>query len=82
MQLKNLREDGDIPQKKRAALLRVQQNAYSQYETGKRQISIEMPENLSIPTIKKLQNFAKPQKLNHFEQLSDRPSFSSRRRSR
>lgn len=42
MRLKDLREDNDIPQKELAALLHIRQNTYSQYETGKRQIPIDM----------------------------------------
>ena len=42
MRLKDMREDRDIPQKELAGFLHVQQNTYSQYETGKRQIPIEM----------------------------------------
>ena len=42
MRLKDMREDRDVPQKELAAFLHVQQNTYSQYETGKRQIPIEM----------------------------------------
>lgn len=41
MRLKDLREDRDIPQKELAALLHIQQNTYSQYENGRRQIPLE-----------------------------------------
>ncbi len=40
MRLRELREDSDIEQKELAALLNVRQNTYSQYETGKRLISV------------------------------------------
>lgn len=40
MRLKELREDNDIKQTEIAKLLNVNQNTYSQYENGKRQIPI------------------------------------------
>lgn len=41
MRLRDLREDGDIPQKVLASYLHIKQNTYSQYETGHRNIPIE-----------------------------------------
>lgn len=40
MRLKELREDNDLKQTEIAKLLNVNQNTYSQYENGKRQIPI------------------------------------------
>ena len=42
MRLKELREDSDIKQREIAKYLNIQQNTYSQYETGERQIPIEV----------------------------------------
>ena len=42
MRLKELREDRDIRQKEVADYLHVRQNTYSQYETGQRQISLDV----------------------------------------
>lgn len=42
MRLKDLREDADLTQKSIAEYLHIRQNTYSQYETGQRQIPIEM----------------------------------------
>ena len=42
MRLRELREDSDIKQREIAKYLNIQQNTYSQYETGERQIPIEM----------------------------------------
>ncbi len=42
MRLKDLREDHDYTQKFVAEKLHIQQNTYSQYETGKRQLPIEV----------------------------------------
>ena len=42
MRLRDLREDGDITQKALAEHLHIRQNTYSQYETGQRQIPIEL----------------------------------------
>ena len=42
MRLRELREDSDIKQKEIAKYLNIRQNTYSQYETGERQIPIEM----------------------------------------
>ena len=43
MRLKDLREDHDLPQKHLAAELHISQNTYSQYETGTRQLPIDIP---------------------------------------
>ena len=42
MKLKQLREENNISQTEIAKYLNIKQNTYSQYETGKRQLSIEM----------------------------------------
>lgn len=42
MRLRDLREDQDLSQSQLAAYLHVRQNTYSQYETGQRQIPIEL----------------------------------------
>ncbi len=42
MRLKDLREDHDFTQAYVAYYLKIQQNTYSQYETCKRQIPIEL----------------------------------------
>ncbi len=42
MKLKDLREDSDLTQKQVADYLHIKQNTYSQYETGRRQIPIEL----------------------------------------
>lgn len=42
MRLKDLREDHDYTQKYVASVLHIQQNTYSQYETGKRQIPVDI----------------------------------------
>ena len=42
MKLKQLREERNISQSKIANLLNIKQNTYSQYETGKRQIPIDI----------------------------------------
>lgn len=42
MRLKDMREDKDLAQREVAAYLHVRQNTYSQYETGNRQIPIEL----------------------------------------
>ena len=42
MRLRELREDSDIKQREIAKYLNIQQNTYSQYETGERQIPIEV----------------------------------------
>lgn len=47
MRLKDLREDSDIRQKEIAKYLNVGQNTYSQYETGQRQLPIDILIKLS-----------------------------------
>ncbi len=42
MRLRDLREDNDITQKQIAEILSVKQNTYSQYETGKREIPLNL----------------------------------------
>ena len=42
MRLRDLREDNDITQSQIASVLNIRQNAYSQYENGKRQMPIEL----------------------------------------
>ncbi len=42
MRIKDLREDRDLTQKELAEYLHIKQNTYSQYETGQRQISLEI----------------------------------------
>ena len=42
MRLKDLREEKGISQKEIASYLNIKQNTYSQYETGKRQLPIEI----------------------------------------
>ena len=42
MRLRDLREDNDLTQKQIADLLCIRQNTYSQYETGHRQVPIEV----------------------------------------
>ena len=42
MKLKQLREENNVSQAEIAKFLNVKQNTYSQYETGKRQLSIDM----------------------------------------
>ena len=42
MRIKDLREDADLTQKEVAEYLHVCQNTYSQYENGKRQLSIDV----------------------------------------
>lgn len=42
MRIRDLREDNDITQKEIADYLYIKQNTYSQYETGKRQLSIDI----------------------------------------
>ena len=41
MRIKDLREDNDLTQQTIADYLNIKQNAYSQYETGRRQIPLE-----------------------------------------
>lgn len=42
MRLKELREENGVSQKQIAEYLNIKQNTYSQYETGKRQLPIEI----------------------------------------
>lgn len=42
MRLKDIREDRDLTQLEVAEFLHVKQNTYSQYESGKRQLPIEV----------------------------------------
>ncbi len=42
MRLRDMREDRDLTQKEIAAYLKIRQNTYSQYETGQRQIPLEL----------------------------------------
>ena len=42
MRIRDLREDNDFTQKQVADYLNIRQNTYSQYETGNRQIPIEV----------------------------------------
>ena len=42
MRLRDLREDNDLTQKALADYLHIRQNTYSQYETGQRQIPIDV----------------------------------------
>jgi len=42
MRLREIREDRDLNQSFIAKLLNIKQNTYSQYETGNRQIPIEL----------------------------------------
>lgn len=42
MRIRDLREDNDLTQQQVADYLNIRQNTYSQYETGNRQIPIEV----------------------------------------
>lgn len=42
MRIRDLREDNDLTQKQVADYLKIKQNTYSQYETGTRQIPVEV----------------------------------------
>ena len=42
MRLRDLREDRDLTQRELAARLHIGQNTYSQYETGARQLPVEI----------------------------------------
>ena len=42
MRLRDLREDNDLTQKTLAEYLHIRQNTYSQYETGQRQLPIDI----------------------------------------
>lgn len=48
MRLKDIREDNDVTQKTLSEYLNIKQNTYSQYETGQRQIPIEILIKLAI----------------------------------
>lgn len=48
MRIKDLREDSDITQKVLADYLHIKQNTYSQYETGQRQLPIDVLIKLSV----------------------------------
>lgn len=48
MRLKDLREDADKTQTEVAAYLHIQQNTYSQYENGRRQLPIEVLIHLAL----------------------------------
>lgn len=47
MRLRDLREDNDLTQLQLAKILCVKQNTYSQYESGKRQLPIDVLIKLS-----------------------------------
>lgn len=47
MRLRDLREDHDLTQSALANLLHIKQNTYSQYESGKRQIPVDVLIQLS-----------------------------------
>ena len=47
MRIKDLREDNDLTQKQVAEYLNIRQNTYSQYETGSRQIPIDVIKSLA-----------------------------------
>lgn len=42
MRIRDLREDRDLTQKQLADYLHIRQNTYSQYETGQRQLPLDM----------------------------------------
>ena len=42
MRLRDIREDSDLTQKEIADHLHIRQNTYSQYETGQRQVPVEV----------------------------------------
>lgn len=42
MRIKDLREDHDLTQRELAEYLHIKQNTYSQYETGQRQIPLDL----------------------------------------
>ena len=42
MRLRDLREDSDLTQRALANRLHIRQNTYSQYETGRRQLPVEV----------------------------------------
>ncbi len=47
MKLKELREENNVSQKEIADFLNIKQNTYSQYETGKRQLPVDVLIKLS-----------------------------------
>lgn len=48
MRLRDLREDGDLTQRALADYLHIRQNTYSQYETGQRQLPIDILIRLAL----------------------------------
>lgn len=48
LRLRDLREDNDYTQNQIARILNCKQNTYQQYESGKRQIPIELLKKLAI----------------------------------
>ena len=48
MRLRDLREDHDLTQTSLAAYLHLQQNTYSQYENGQRQIPLDILVKLAL----------------------------------
>ncbi len=48
MKLKELREDRDITQREIAEMLNCRQNTYQQYESGKRQLPVEVLKKLCL----------------------------------
>lgn len=66
MRLRDLREDNDLTQRDLANYLHIKQNTYSQYETGRRQIPVDMLVQLadfydtSVDYILQLTNESKP----------------------
>ncbi len=48
MRLRELREDNDLTQNTLADFLHIRQNTYSQYETGQRQVPVEVLIKLAL----------------------------------
>ena len=48
MRLRDLREDSDLTQRALANHLHIRQNTYSQYETGRRQLPVEVLIELAL----------------------------------
>lgn len=48
MRIQDLREDNDLTQQQVADYLNIRQNTYSQYETGTRQIPIDVLKSLAL----------------------------------
>ena len=48
MRLRDLREDSDLTQRALADYLHIRQNTYSQYETGQRQLPIDILIRLAL----------------------------------